>query len=43
MGNDTKKTFFKRRHNDQQVSETMLNIINYQKNQNHNEILPPTC
>lgn len=43
MGKDTEETFSQRRHNDQQVYEIMLNIINYQENQNHSEILPPTC
>ena len=46
MDRRTEQVFFQRRHtNGQQVYEKVLNITNYQgnENQNHNEISPHTC
>ena len=46
MGRGPEQTFFQKRHTDgQQAHEKMLNITNYQRNenQNHNEISPHTC
>ena len=46
MGRGPEQTFFQRRHTgDQHTHEKMLNITNYQgnENQNHGEISPHTC
>ena len=41
MGRRLEKTFFQRGHADgKQVPEKTLNIANYQRNQNHNELTP---